>query len=80
MIRYDCVHLKRVTNNDILEKNLGTLRCDVNRAAPDPSTVAGMECPEDCMGYRPVSSKGNNDTTSAFKAIKEAFLSLIGKH
>jgi len=79
MIRYDCAHLKRVTNNDILENNKGTLRCDVNRAAPDGTTVAGISCPEECMGYRPMSSKGNNDGTSAFKAITDAFKALIGK-
>ena len=71
--------MKRVTNNDILENNKGTLRCDVNRAAPDGTTIAGISCPQECMGYRPVPIKPTSNGTSAFKAIKEAFMSLIGK-
>jgi hypothetical protein len=81
MLRSDCAHLKRVTNNDILEKNSGSLRCDVNRAAPDCSTRAGLSCPADCMAYRPGArnGNGNGDSASALDTIKQAFLSLIGK-
>jgi hypothetical protein len=74
MIRHDCFHLKRVTNNDIHEGCKGTLRCDVNRAAPDGTTVAGISCPQDCMGYRPIEAR--KDTP--FSRIKEKFMSLIG--
>jgi len=78
MLRYDCAHLKRVDKNDIFNTRKGTLRCDVDRAGPDPS-VAGISCPEQCMGYRPTPIRQNHDTTSAFRAIKDAFLALIGK-
>jgi len=77
MIKHDCVHLKRVTNNDIIENNRGTLRCDVHRAAPDPSQ-AGISCPADCMGYRPRTYQ-NGDNTSAFSVLKNAFMALLGK-
>jgi hypothetical protein len=75
MLRHDCFHLKRVTNNDIHEGNKGTLRCDVNRAAPDGTTVAGISCPKDCMGYRPVEMKKNNSPLAKFK---DRIMSLIG--
>ncbi len=75
MIRHDCEHLKRVTNNDILEDNKGTLRCDANRAAPDP-TAAGISCPADCMAYRP---RKMTESHSPITAIRDALLSLIGK-
>ena len=76
MLKHDCYHLRRVTNNDIHEGNKGTLRCDRNRAAPDPTTVAGISCPQDCMGYRPMNK--NNNGQSPFSKLKEKFLSLIG--
>ncbi|HDS29896.1 MAG TPA: hypothetical protein ENN67_02505 [Firmicutes bacterium] len=79
MLRSDCVHLKKVTSNDIHEGNKGSLRCDVHRAAPDPSSRAGISCPADCMGYRPISSGKNGDANSALDAIKQAFMSLIGQ-
>lgn len=79
MIRHDCEHLKRVTSNDILERNKGTLRCDVHRAAPDGTTIAGMSCMSECMGYRPKSNGKRGATTSPLTAIKDAFLSLMGK-
>jgi len=74
MIRHECFHLKRVTSNDIHEGNKGTLRCDVNRAAPDGTTVAGISCPQDCMAYRPMDAKKK----SPFSRIREKILSLIG--
>ena len=79
MLRSDCAHLKRVTKNDILENNLGSLRCDVNRAGPDGASRAGISCPDGCMGYRPGQMNGNSDGTSAIETIKKAFLNLIGK-
>jgi len=75
MLKYDCAHLKRVTDNDIHEGNKGTVRCDVNRAAPDPTTVAGISCTEDCMGYRKVEPQ----KPGPIEKIKEAFMSLVGK-
>lgn len=79
MLRSDCAHLKQVTSNDIHERNLGSLRCDVNRAAPDSSSRAGMSCPAECMGYRPISAETRGDSTSAFDTIRQAFLALIGR-
>jgi hypothetical protein len=79
MLRSDCAHLKKVTNNDIHEHNLGSLRCDVGRAAPDSSTRAGINCPGDCMAYRAKPAGSNGDTKSAFGAMRKAFLTLIGK-
>jgi hypothetical protein len=79
MLRSDCYHLRKVTHNDIHEGNKGSLRCDVHRAAPDPTSRAGISCPSDCMGYRAIGNGNGRDTTSALQAIKQAFLSLIGQ-
>ena len=76
MLRYDCFHLQDVTNNDILETHRGTKKCNRNRAAPDSSHRGGIDCPVDCEKFRPRSSK---DGTSAFSAIKDALLAIIGK-
>lgn len=78
MLRSDCAHLKQVTKNDIHQNHKGSLKCDVNRCAPDGSSRAGISCPSDCMGYRPI-GKDNGDTSSALETIKQAFMSLIGQ-
>jgi hypothetical protein len=79
MLKSDCAHLKRVTNDDIHERNRGSLRCDVGRAAPDSTSRAGISCPDGCMGYRPVSASATDESSSAFSVIKRAFMALIGK-
>jgi hypothetical protein len=76
MLRFDCVHLKKVTNDDILQNYRGSMKCHVDWAIPDSSNHAGIVCPEKCPRLHP---KPSRDGTSAFSAIKEAFLSLIGK-
>ncbi|MFH1676406.1 MAG: hypothetical protein ABIC40_05205 [bacterium] len=78
MIKTDCAHLKRVTNNDIHEGNRGTLRCDVHRAAPDPS-MAGIACPHDCMGYRAIANGNKADSTSFISSIKRALFAMMGR-
>ena len=75
MIRHDCFHLKRVTNNDIHEGHKGTLRCDVNRAEPHGTTVAGISCLEGCMGYRRIEYK----RPGPLEKFKEMILSIVGK-
>ena len=81
MLRSECAHLKKVTANDIHEGNLGSLRCDVNRAAPDASSRAGISCSSDCMAYRPPAIKTTTKTESksGLSAIRKALQSLIGK-
>jgi len=79
MLRSDCAHLKQTSRNEKMLGAQGTLRCDVNRGAPDPSSRAGLSCPMECMGYRPRAANGGTDSTSALSAIRKALMSLIGK-
>lgn len=76
MLRFDCVHLKKVTNDDILKNYRGTMKCHVDWAKPDSTTHAGIACMDKCPRFH---QKTGRDGTSAFSVIKEAFLSLIGK-
>lgn len=76
MLRFDCIHLKKVTNDDILENHRGTMKCDVNWAKPDGTHHAGIDCTDKCPRFHP---KSTRDGTSALSAIREAFMAIIGK-
>ncbi len=76
MLRFDCVHLKEVTNDHILENHLGSLKCAVDRAWPDSTHKAGINCPAQCERFH---AKSGSDSTSAFAAIKNAFFAILGK-
>jgi hypothetical protein len=78
MLRIDCAHLKQAAKGIVVDGKSGSLRCGVDRAEPDSSTRAGMNCPSSCMAYRKAQySKG--EPVSAVTAIKNAVLSILGK-
>jgi hypothetical protein len=78
MLRIDCAHLKQTSKGIVVDGKSGSLRCDVDRAEPDSSTRAGLNCPSSCMAYR----KGHpfkEEPVSAAAAIRNIFMSIIGK-
>jgi hypothetical protein len=78
MLRIDCAHLKQTAKGIVVDGKSGSLRCDVDRAEPDSSTRAGLNCPSSCMAYRKAQfSKG--ESASPVSAIKNIFMSILGK-
>jgi hypothetical protein len=79
MIRYDCAHLKNVTSNDILEKNYGSLRCDIQWAERDQLSRAGISCYNDCPRYMKADRSLFEEKKTPMSVIRDAFMSLTGK-